>query len=103
MSVARFIADQRTFYRVPHTITCALLGLSESWFYKWIKAPMTARGRRRMDLDAEVRRLFYVSQRTYGSPRIHADLLEVGWSVSVNTIAKSMRRQGLFGRKPKTQ
>ena len=36
MSVARFIADQRTKYRVPHTITCVLLGVSVSWFYKWI-------------------------------------------------------------------
>ncbi len=35
MSVARFIADQRTFYRVPHTLTCALLGVSLAWFYKW--------------------------------------------------------------------
>ena len=26
MSVARFIADQRTFYRVPHTVSCAILG-----------------------------------------------------------------------------
>ena len=36
MSVARFIADQRTSYRVPHTRTCALLGVSPAWFYKWI-------------------------------------------------------------------
>ena len=28
MSVARFIADQRTNYRVPHTVTCLLLGVS---------------------------------------------------------------------------
>ena len=28
MSVARFIADQRTNYRVPHTVVCALLGVS---------------------------------------------------------------------------
>ena len=35
MSVARFIADQRTNYRVPHTITCLLLGVSLAWFYKW--------------------------------------------------------------------
>lgn len=33
MRVARFIADQRTNYRVPHTITCALLGVSLAWFY----------------------------------------------------------------------
>ncbi|MBK7721135.1 MAG: hypothetical protein IPI32_02630 [Austwickia sp.] len=35
MSVARFIADQRTNYRVPHTISCALLGVSLAWFYEW--------------------------------------------------------------------
>jgi transposase InsO family protein len=45
--------------------------------------------------------LFDASQRTYGSPRIHRDLLEEGWSVGENTVADSMRRQGLFGRKPK--
>jgi putative transposase len=44
VSVARFIADQRTFYRVPHTITCALLGVSVSWFYKWIDRTPTAAG-----------------------------------------------------------
>jgi transposase InsO family protein len=33
--------------------------------------------------------------------RIHADLVEDGWAVSVNTVAHSMRRQGLQGRKPK--
>ena len=36
MSVARFIADQRTMHRVPHAVTCAILGVSVSWFYKWV-------------------------------------------------------------------
>ena len=36
MSVARFIADQRTKYQVPHTLVCALLGVRLAWFYKWI-------------------------------------------------------------------
>ena len=35
VSVARFVADQRTMHRVPHTVTCAILGISISWFYKW--------------------------------------------------------------------
>ena len=39
------------------------------------------------------------TSRSYGSPPIHADLLETGEVVSVNTVADSMRRQGL-GRKP---
>ncbi|MGI8651161.1 MAG: IS3 family transposase, partial [Geodermatophilaceae bacterium] len=78
-----------------------MLGVSISWLYKWIDRPATAQQRRRTELDAEVRRLFETSRRTYGSPRIHADLLQAGWTVSVNTVAGSMRRQGLQGRRPK--
>ncbi|WP_424738305.1 IS3 family transposase [Mycobacterium sp.] len=101
MSVARFIADQRTFYRVPHAVTCAILGVSISWLYKWLHREPTARQGRRAALDKRVRELFERSKRTYGSPRAHADLLAEGWRVSVNTVADSMRRQGLQGRKPK--
>lgn len=101
MSVARFIADQRTFYRVPVAVCCAMLGLSVGWFYKWIKNPVTAQQVRRRELDAAVRGMFDASERTYGSPRIHRDLVEAGWSVGENTVAESMARQGLFGRKPK--
>jgi len=101
VSVARFIADQRTFYRVPHAVTCAILGVSVSWLYKWLGRGPTEGQRRRAALDKRVAELFDRSKRTYGSPRIHADLLEEGWRVSVNTVAESMRRQGLQGRKPK--
>ena len=48
-----------------------------------------------------MRELIDRSKPTNGSPRIHADLLDEGWRVSVNTVADSMRRQGLAGRKPK--
>jgi len=101
VSVARFIADQRTYYRVPVAVCCAILGLSAGWFYKWIKNPVTAQVARRRNLDAGVLAMFEASDRTYGSPRIHRDLLEAGWTVGKNTVADSMRRQGLFGRKPK--
>lgn len=101
MSVARFIADQRTFHRVPVAVCCAILGLSVGWFYKWIKSPVTGRQRRRQDLDAAVRERFEASGRTYGSPRVHRDLVDDGWQVSVNTVADSMARQGLVGRKRK--
>ena len=101
MSVARFIADQRTMHQVPHTFCCVILGVSVSWFYKWLGREPTARQLRRGELDAAVKTAFNASGGTYGSPRIHADLVEASWTVSVNTVADSMRRQGLQGRKPK--
>ena len=56
---------------------------------------------RRSKLGAEVKAAFEASKRTYGTPRIHADLVEAGCTVSENTVVDSMRRQGLQGRKPK--
>ena len=86
---------------MPHAVTCAILGVSVSWFYKWVHREPTPTEVRRSELDAAVKAAFEASKRTYGSPRIHADLVEAGWTVSVNTVADSMRRQGLQGRKPK--
>jgi len=100
VSVARFIADQRTMHRVPHAFSCRVLSLSESWFYKWHQRPPTAQAVRRAELDAQIRRLFDASRRSYGSPRIFDDLVGAGWSISVNTVADSMRRQGLQGESP---
>lgn len=105
MSVARFIADQRTKYRVPHTFTCMLLGVSISWFYKWITRADTVDGcytdtdRRRAQLDAAVTKAFKAAKGLHGSPRLIADLRDLGWTVSEKTVADSMRRLGLVARK----
>ena len=69
MSVASFVAAQRTDHGVAHAISCRALGVSESWFYKWRERPPTPRQRRRADLDAAVKASFEESEATYGSPR----------------------------------
>jgi putative transposase len=110
VSVARFIADQRTNYRVPHTLTCALLGVSLAWFYKWlgrstgpgaVSGLHTNRDRRRDTIDRAVRVAFDKARGLHGSPRLHADLVDDGWQVSEKTVADSMRRQGLVARRIK--
>ena len=105
MSVARFIADQRTKYRVPHTVTCLLLGVSVAWFYKWIRRAespdgvYTDTGRRRAALDVAVVEAFGAARGLHGSPRLLDDLRDLGWQVSEKSVAHSMRRQGLVARK----
>jgi putative transposase len=99
VSVARCIADQRTNYRVPQTITCALLGVSLSWFYKWLHRTPTLTEQRRAELDAAVADAFDKARGLHGSPRLHADLREAGRQVSEKTVADSMRRQGLVARR----
>ena len=108
MSVARFIADQRTLHRVPHTLSCALLGVSLSWFYKWVARAAgpgavtglhTTRDRRRDTVDRAVRVAFAKARGAHGSPRLLHDLRDEGWRVSEKTVADSMRRQGLVARR----
>ena len=101
MTVASFIAAQRTDHRVPHAKCCRWLGVSQSWFYKWRERPPTPRQQRRVELDSAVKASFDDSggtPHTYGSPRVFEDLVEAGWEVSQNTVAASMARQGLQGR-----
>ena len=103
MSVARFIADQRTRYRVPHAVCCRLFGRSQAWFYKWVArdrtGELTASEARRQELDAAVKAAFDAARGLHGSPRLHADLRDAGWKVSEKTVAASMRRQGLIARR----
>jgi transposase InsO family protein len=101
VSVAGFIAAQRTDHDVPHALACRALGVAESWFYKWRDRPATGRDRRRAELDAAVRGSFDESGGTYGSPRVLDDLREAGWRVSKKTVEASMVRQGLVGRPKK--
>lgn len=99
MTVASFIATQRTDHGVPHAKCCRWLDVKASTFYKWRDRKPTARQQRRAQLDVAVKASFDDSggtPHTYGSPRVWEDLAADGWSVSVNTVAGSMARQGLW-------
>jgi transposase InsO family protein len=101
VSKARFIAAQRTLHGIPVATSCRALGVSQAWFYKWRAGDTSLRRARRAALDAAVAYWFRVHNGRCGSPNVHADLVEAGWKVSVNTVAASMREQGLVARPKK--
>jgi putative transposase len=96
--VAAFIASQRESRGIPVAVSCRALGVSESWFYKWKDGDHSARRARRERLKAEVRRLFEAHKGKRGSPMITADLHDLGWRVSKNTVAEVMAEMGLAAR-----
>jgi transposase InsO family protein len=103
VSLAAFIADQRTSHQVPHVVACRALAVSESWFYKWhhrSRQPAPSE-QRRAELDAAVAEAFEAAHGLHGSPRVLIDLRAAGWVVSEKTVAKSMARQGLVARPKK--
>jgi putative transposase len=99
VSLAALIATQRREHGVPHAVACRVLGVSQAWFYKWCHGDVSLRRKRRAALAALVGYLFAQHHGSYGSPRITADLRDLGWRVSKNTVARLMAEQGLVARR----
>ncbi|MGZ6870011.1 MAG: IS3 family transposase [Frankiaceae bacterium] len=89
---------QRVDYRVPCVVSCRALGVSSAWYYLWRRGDVSLRRARRKAIDAVVAEEFLRRKGRDGSPPITARLRDLGWRISKNTVADSMRRQGLAAR-----
>lgn len=85
---------------------CRLLGVSTSGYYAWASRTPSARDIEDQQLAGQIRAIHKRSRGTYGSPRIHAELKELGVRISGKRVARLMRQDGLKGvsrrRKPVT-
>ncbi|MBM7114427.1 IS3 family transposase [Archangium primigenium] len=75
------------------------LGVSRSGYYAWRGRPESARRASDRALSEEVTRVHHASRRTYGSPRVHAELRARGQRVSRKRVVRLMREQGLAARR----
>ena len=85
--MAVFIAAQGAQYGVPHAVACRALGVSQAWFYKWVRGDVSLRRKRRAVVDAAVAYEFARRQGRDGSPPITVRLRDAGWRISTNTVA----------------
>lgn len=91
------IVTCRTELHIPVAVACRALDVSVSWFYKHRTGQVSPAQRRRDDLDQIIEKVFAEQSGEYGSPRIHAELVdEHGYEhLSVNTVAERMQARGL--------
>jgi len=82
----------------PITVLCRVLEVSRSAFYASLDRPPSPHTVEDRRLATLVREAFERSRRTYGSPRIHAELAAQGISVSKKRVARIMRQEGLKAR-----
>ena len=78
---------------------CQVLGVSTSGYYAWRKRAPSARAQANQRLVAAIRRIHAASRGSYGSPRIHAELLAQGFQVSENRVARLMRAHAIRARR----
>ncbi len=75
---------------------CRVLDVSKSGFFAWLKREESRRVREDAKLLLRIREIFARSDRTYGSPRVWAELLARGWRVSRKRVARLMRLAGIY-------
>jgi putative transposase len=91
-----FIKEQREHWSV--TLMCNVLEVAVSGFYHWLKRPVSTRSQENEKLTEQIVMFHCGSRCTYGSPRIHKDLREAGYTVSENRVARLMKRKSIQGK-----
>lgn len=87
--------------RYPLTKLCRWLAVTPSGFYAWRARPESAHACDDRRLKVLVRASFDESKQRYGSPRVHADLLEQHEHVSRKRVVRLMQEEGLQARQRK--
>jgi transposase InsO family protein len=83
----------------PIALMCRVLGVSRSgWYASCHRVRPTDREVRDIELLARIREIHAASRGTYGSPRVHAQLLRDGVDVGKDRVARLMKADGLQGR-----
>ena len=93
----QFVARHQDKYAVSRI--CASLGISRSSYYAWKKRKPSQREHTMQILLKHIQRIHKLSRRTYGSPRVHAELSRQGISCNRKTVAKLMHLHGLQGQR----
>lgn len=82
----------------PISRMCHVLGVSQSGFFAWQERPACRRQQQDMVYLAHIRTAFALSNGTYGSPRMHRDLVDEGHEIGRHRTARLMRENRLIAR-----
>jgi transposase InsO family protein len=93
----RFIEKHQ--YRYSVGSQCQALDVSRSGYYAWRDRQKKADDGSLRALIEHIRRIHQKSRRTYGSPRVCAELRADGRVCNHKRVARLMRLEGLYGRR----
>ena len=89
----RFIEKHREQYSISRL--CAMLGIGRSAYYAWKKRKPGQREQNNQALIEHIRRVYKKYRKTYGSPRVYAQLKKEGISCNKKRVARLMRQNGI--------
>ena len=74
---------------------CEVLEVSRSGYYCWCKRKKSKREEENERLLKQIKEIFELSRKTYGSPSIKNALLDDGITVGKNRVARLMRKNAI--------
>ena len=74
---------------------CQVLEVSPSGYHDWCDRPESNRAKQNRQLVTKISLFHKASRGTYGSPRIHRDLVESGEEVGVHRVARLMSQNDI--------
>jgi transposase InsO family protein len=80
---------------------CQVFEVSPSGYYAWRERPESRRAQENAALLKEIKGIHQLSRQSYGSPRVHAELLARGFTVGKNRVARLMRAGNIRARRKK--
>lgn len=81
----------------PVRTQCRVLGVSASGFYAWLERPPSRRALDNAVMTERIRAIHAESDATYGMPKIRAELMAQGQTISRKRVARLMQLAGLQG------
>lgn len=83
---------------MPVAVACRVLNVSRSGYKDWDGRPLSIREQQNNDLLKKIKDIHETSRKSYGSPRVHAELvLGQGAAVNRKRVERLMRDAGLQG------
>jgi putative transposase len=83
---------------LPVAVCCRVMKVSTSGFYAWLAQPCSDRDHADAVLTSTIVDIHQMSRRSYGSPRVHAELrLGLGTFCSRKRVERLMRQAGVAG------
>ncbi len=92
----RFMDDHRSTFRVKKM--CRVLNVSRSGYYGWKGQKASKRQKENEHLLDHVKIAYTLSRKTYGSPRITAELRSKGIPCGENRIARLMKKNSIIAK-----
>jgi putative transposase len=80
---------------------CGVLGVSRSGFYEWLGRPPSQRAQEDQAISQQIKISHERSGGSYGVRRIWPDVVDAGYSVGRERVARVMRTCGIQGTAPK--